>query len=209
MQHTMVNPCVHSRKVQLQDCTNGDYDFYRDSCGVGNYRGDDEDFFMNHASNPQAPDSPNLHESTDHDVPQMDSSEDTIQKRSLLYPEASLVEEPDTSYQNALEDSGRIGKEAASILDIPPAGDTSTTLRDFRLSLLFQEDAANTPIPQARLSRALDELDLQDLTMDDLHEELLINKQVLAKTQGELKTYDLIAKEQQIAIADFKVKLFF
>jgi hypothetical protein len=207
VQDTMVNSCLQTRKVQLQDCTTGAFDFYRDSCGIGNHRGDDEEFFMNHSSNPQAPDSPKRVSTKDLDLRQADSTEDTIRKRSLRYPEAALVENPDTKFLNADNDNNSIGEDAASILDIPPAEDTPTALRDYRLSLLFQDDAATTPlVPLSRLSRALNELDLQDLTVDDLHEELLLNKEVLAKAQGELKNYDMIAKKQQIAITDLKAK---
>ena len=208
VQDTMVNSCLLTRKGQLEDCANGAYDFYRDSCGVGNHRGDDEEFFMNHSSNPQAPDSPKRRQAkSESELRQVDSTEDTIRKRSLRYPEAALVENPDTKHRHLGTDDHSIGEDAASILDIPPPDDNPSALRDYRLSLLFQDDAVTTPVvPLSRLSRALNELDLQDLTVDDLHEELLLSKEVLAKTQGQLKDQDLIAKKQQSAITDLKVK---
>jgi uncharacterized coiled-coil protein SlyX len=137
----------------------------------------------------------------------VDSTEYTIRKRSLRYPEAALVENPDLMSQSTRENSDSIGEDAASIIDIPPVRDTPTALRDYRLSLLFQGDATNAAVvPISRLSRALNELNLQDLTVDELNEELLLSKEVLTKTQAELKHNELIAKKHQIAVTDLKAK---
>ena len=220
--------CLTSRKDQAQDCANGTYGMYLDSCGAENHRGGNEEFFMNPGANPQAPHSPikapqDLDESRAvsrgrnktreaRSLRRVDSIENTTRTRSSFrFPKVALADDPFLSSPLSSSNVQDFEEDAASILDIPPVdippvGNTQSALRDYRLSLLFNSDKIAQVLRRSTSSPALNELELHDGTVGDLNEDLLQNKEELTSMQVQLKHNETSAVKHQTAITDLKSK---
>jgi hypothetical protein len=201
-------------------------DFYRQECKTDN-RGDDTMFFVNPQENSKETNSlvdtvsseENKTPSKEHpsdrakvEQQRDDSKQPFRSPRSMRFPEAiHIMKDPAAEMDmspprvDRVTDSSKVWPDVIQQPRSPFGQKDHTNLRNARLQL-FQNDNGGVSEEQARLARALEDLNRQDKLIGRLQKQLRQTTEVLETTNKELKETREVAQRRQFTATEVRAR---